>query len=132
MKNDPPAESDRHEQGMKIRRVVLGDVHVDKATAAQTPFDADFQRFIVETAWAGVWSRPGLDLRTRHLITISILAALGRDHELALHLRSIGNTGTTPDDVREALLHVAAYAGIPAANSAVAQAKAIFDSPPKT
>jgi len=131
MTNDFPSDPGRHERGMKIRRTVLGDAHVDKAVAAQTPFDADFQRFIVETAWAGVWARPGLDLRTRHLITISILAALGRDHELALHLRSIGNTGTTPDDVREALLHVAAYAGIPAANSAVAQAKAIFDPPPR-
>ncbi len=116
----------RYERGLAIRRKVLGATHVERATAAQTKFDADFQRFITETAWGAVWSRPGLDLRTRHLITIAILAALGREHELALHLRSIGNTGTTPADVREALLHVAAYAGIPAANSAMACAKEIF------
>lgn len=121
---------DRYAQGMKVRRKVLGGAHVDRASGAQTKFDADFQRFITETAWGAVWSRPGLDLRTRHLITIAILAALGREHELELHLRSIGNTDTTPDDVRELMLHVAAYAGIPAANSAMAQAKQILDARP--
>ena len=126
---------ERYEAGSKVRRKVLGAAHVERATAAQTDFDADFQRFITETAWGSVWARPGLDLRTRHLITIAILAALGREHELALHLKSIRNTGTSEADVREALLHVAAYAGIPAANAAVARAKEIFavsgaDSPP--
>lgn len=113
-------------QGMNTRRRVLGDAHVDRAGAAQTEFDADFQRFITETAWGLVWSRPGLDLRTRHLITVAILAALGREHELALHLRSLPNTGTSPADLREALLHVALYAGIPAANAAIALAKPIL------
>lgn len=113
-------------RGMQVRRKVLGGAHVDRATAAQTDFDADFQRFITETAWGAVWARPGLDLRTRHLITIAILAALGREHELELHLRRIGNTGTTANDVRELMLHVAAYAGIPAANSAMKLAKETF------
>ncbi|MCI0432121.1 MAG: carboxymuconolactone decarboxylase family protein, partial [Gemmatimonadetes bacterium] len=94
--------------------------------AAQTPFDAAFQTFITEAAWGSVWSRPGLDLRTRHLITIAVLAALGREHELALHLRSVAHTGATAEDVREALFHVAVYAGVPAANAAFARAKEIF------
>jgi 4-carboxymuconolactone decarboxylase len=122
----------RFERGLKVRKAVLGAAHVARATAAQTEFDADFQRFVTETAWGAVWSRPGLDRRTRHLITIAILAALGREHELALHLRSIRNTGVSEADVREALLHVAAYAGIPAANAAVARAKEIFAAAAET
>lgn len=125
-KKTSTSAADRHARGLKVRRQVLGAAHVARATAAQTDFDADFQCYITESVWGAVWTRPGLDRRTRHLITIAILAALGREHELALHLRSIGNTGTTPADVREALLHVAAYAGIPAANAAVARAKEIF------
>jgi 4-carboxymuconolactone decarboxylase len=129
---NPPASQpdDRHTRGMKIRRTILGDAHVDRAAAASTPFDADFQRFITETAWGSVWSRPGLDLRTRHLVTISILAALGREQELALHLRSLRGSGTTMEDVREIFFHVAAYAGIPAANAAFALAKPIFEAKP--
>src|SRR5580765_3430666 len=91
-------------RGLKVRRRVLGAAHVARATKEQSDFDADFQRFITETAWGSVWARPGLDLRTRHLITIAILAALGREHELALHFRSIGNTRTTPTDIRETLM----------------------------
>ena len=121
---------DRFARGMKIRRAVLGDAHVDAATQAQTSVDADFQRFITETAWGSVWARPGLDLRTRHLVTIALLAGLGHQHELAMHLRSLRNTDTTLDDVRDVLLHVAIYAGVPAANAAFATAKSIFD--PKT
>jgi 4-carboxymuconolactone decarboxylase len=116
----------KFEQGSQVRRKVLGDAHVERSLANQTDFDADFQRFITETAWGSVWARPGLDHRTRHLVTISILAALGREHELALHLRATVNTGVTPDDVKEALLHVAAYAGIPAANTAFSIAKKVF------
>lgn len=108
---------------MRVRREVLGDAHVDRSMANATPFDADFQRFITEVAWGSVWSRPGLDRRTRSLITIAILAALGRHEELALHLRATANTGATPHDVAEALMHVAVYAGIPAANSAFALAR---------
>lgn len=116
-------------RGRKTRRAVLGAAHVDRAAAAQTGFDADFQTFLTETAWGAVWSRPGLDLRTRHLITIALLAGLGREHELDLHLRSIQSTGTTPAEVREALFHVALYAGLPAANAAFARAKEIFSRP---
>ena len=116
----------KFEQGMKIRREVLGDAHVDRAEANKTEFDADFQRFITETAWGAVWSRPGLDRHTRHLLTIGLLAALGREHELAMHLRATQNTGVTPDEVKEVLLQVAAYAGVPAANSAIAIAKQVF------
>lgn len=115
-----------HEEGMEIRRRVLGDDHVDRATAAATDLDADFQRWITETAWGGVWARPGLDLRARSLISIAILGALNHD-ELELHLRAARNTGVTPEEVREALLHVAVYAGIPAANRAFRVAKQIYE-----
>ena len=108
---------------MAIRRQVLGDEHVDHSLANQTSFDADFQRFITETAWGGVWARPGLDHATRSLLTITILAALGRTQELALHLRATRNTGATPTQIAEALMHVAVYAGVPAANTAFAIAK---------
>ncbi|MCB0226633.1 MAG: 4-carboxymuconolactone decarboxylase, partial [Anaerolineae bacterium] len=103
----------KFEQGMKIRREVLGDAHVDRAEANKTEFDADFQRFITETAWGAVWSRPGLDRHTRHLLTIGLLAGLGKEHELAMHLRATQNTGVTPDEVKEVLLQVAVYAGLP-------------------
>ena len=119
------AES-RYERGMRVRREVLGDAHVDRAAARTTAFDADFQRLITETAWGSVWARPGLDRPTRSLITIAILAALGRGEELALHLRASRNTGATPEQIAEALLHVAIYAGIPAANSAIALAKQVL------
>jgi 4-carboxymuconolactone decarboxylase len=114
--------------GTRVRRAVLGDAHVDRAEAAATPFDAPFQRFITETAWGTLWADETLDRRTRSLITIAILAALGRHEELALHLRATTNTGATPDEVRAALMHVAVYAGVPAANSAFAAAKAILAS----
>ena len=117
---------DKFEQGMKIRRSVLGNAHVDRAEANKTPFDADFQQFITETAWGTVWSRPGLDRKTRHLLTIAMMAALGKEHELALHIRATQNTGVTPDEVKEVLLQVAIYAGVPAANTAMAIDKRIY------
>jgi 4-carboxymuconolactone decarboxylase len=116
----------KFEQGMQVRRAVLGDAHVNRAEANKTNFDADFQRFITETAWGSVWARPGLARKTRHLLTIGLLAALGQEHELAMHIRATANTGVTPDDVKEVLLQVAIYAGIPAANSAVAVAKKVY------
>src|SRR5574341_1148359 len=116
---------DRYEQGMKLRRAVLGDRHVDAAEANKTEFDADFQRFITEMACGSVWMRPGLERRTRHLVTITILAALGKEHELAMHLRASENTGVTQGDVKEALLQVAVYAGVSAANTAFAIAKRV-------
>lgn len=116
----------KFEQGMKIRREVLGDAHVDRAEANKTDFDADFQRFITETAWGAIWSRPGLERKTRHLLTIGLLAALGQEHELAMHLRATQNTGVTAEEVKEVLLQVAIYAGIPAANSAIRIAKQVY------
>ncbi len=116
----------KYEEGMRVRRAVLGDEYVDRAEANKTPFDADFQRFITETAWGSVWARPGLDRKTRHLLTIAMLAALGREHELEVHLRATRNTGVTPNEVKEVLLQVAVYAGIPAANSASAIAKKVY------
>src|SRR5438105_14656290 len=113
----------RYDIGMKVRKEVLGSEHVERALAHTTEFDADFQRFITEYAWGGVWARPDLDRRTRSLVTIAILAALGRE-ELALHLRASRNTGATPQEIAEVLLHVAVYAGVPAANAAFAHAKA--------
>jgi len=112
------------EKGMRTRREVLGDEHVDRAGEDTTDLDNDFQRWITETAWGGVWSRPGLDKRTRSLITIAILAASGRE-ELALHVRAAKQTGATFDEIAEALMHVAVYAGIPAAHSAFEVVKEI-------
>ena len=121
-----PGES-RLDAGLRVRRAVLGDAHVDRARSAQTGFDAPFQRFITEVAWGTLWAGPELDRRTRSLVTIGLLAALGRHEELALHLRASRNTGATPEEIRETLLHVAVYAGVPAANSAIALAKTILD-----
>lgn len=115
----------RYEEGMRVRREVLGAEHVARAQEQTTALDADFQRFITETAWGSVWARPDLDRRTRSLVTIGILAALGRE-ELALHLRASRNTGATPREIAEVLLHVALYAGIPAANAAFAEAKRVL------
>lgn len=116
----------RFERGQEVRREVLGADHVARAAAAATPFDADFQRFITETAWGSVWARPGLDRRTRSLITIAILASLNRREELEMHLRASKNTNTPPEEVAEALLHVAVYAGVPAAHAAFEVAKAVL------
>ena len=114
------------ERGMKVRRAVLGDEHVNSAEANKTAFDADFQQFITETAWGGVWTRPGLDHRTRHLITLAMLAALGKEHELALHIRATQNTGVTEEELKEVLMQVAIYAGVPAANTAFSIAKTVY------
>lgn len=119
-------DQDRYTTGMAIRRAVLGDAHVDRAEVNQTPFDADFQRFITETAWGTVWARPGLERKTRHLLTIALLAALGKENELAMHIRATRNTGVTPEELKEVFLQVAVYAGVPAANAAFAIAKKVF------
>ncbi len=118
--------SDRHKTGMATRRAVLGDKHVDAASAAITDLDADFQTLITETAWGALWSRPGISRRERSMITIALLAALGHHDEVAMHIRAIRNTGATLADIREALLHVAVYAGVPAANAAFKIAKKIY------
>lgn len=113
----------RHAQGMETRRKVLGDAHVDRAVANTTAFDADFQTLITESAWGTLWSNDTLSLRERSLVTLSLLAALGHHEELAMHVRATANTGASAEDIREALLHVAIYAGVPAANTAIKIAK---------
>ena len=118
----------RYDIGMKVRKEVLGSEYVERASARSTAFDADFQRFITEEAWGSVWARPDLDRRTRSLVTIAILAVLGRE-ELAVHLRASRNTGVDPHEIAEVLLHVAVYAGVPAANAAFSVAKKEFDQP---
>lgn len=120
------APPDRYAAGMATRRRVLGDAHVDRAEAAKTAFDADFQQMITETAWGNVWARDTITPRERSMLTIALLAGLGNDHELALHIRATANTGASPRDVMEALLHVAIYAGVPRANHAIRIAKETF------
>ena len=117
---------DRFKKGMALRKSVLGAEHVDRAEANKTEFDADYQRYITENAWGTIWTRPGLDKKTRHMLTIAMLAALGKNDELAMHVRATRNTGVTPEELREVLLHVSVYAGVPAANSAFAIAKRVY------
>ncbi len=115
------------DDGMATRRHVLGDAHVDRAEAAKTPFDAPFQALITDAAWGHVWSRGTISLRERSMLTIALLAGLGNDHELAMHIRATRRTGASETDVMEALLHVAIYAGVPRANHAIKIAKETFD-----
>ena len=110
--------------GLAVRRRVLGEAHVKRSIENATEFDKDFQELMTRHAWGDIWTRPGLDHRTRSLITIAMLAALGRNEELELHVRATRNTGATADDVKEVLMQVAIYAGIPAANAAFRIAKA--------
>ena len=112
----------RYEIGMKVRKEILGSEYVEQALARSTEFDADFQHYITETAWGSVWASPDLDRRTRSLVTIAILAALGRE-ELVVHLRGSRNIGVDPKEIAEVLMHVAVYAGVPAANAAFGVAK---------
>jgi 3-oxoadipate enol-lactonase/4-carboxymuconolactone decarboxylase len=121
----PPVDN-FYEAGMQVRRAVLGDAHVARAEAAKTPLDSDFQAFITRTAWGSVWTRPGLDRRTRSLLTIAMMASLGHEEELKLHLRATRHTGASPADVAEVLMQVAVYAGVPAANAAFRHAKQIL------
>ena len=113
-------------RGMTIRRRVLGDAHVDRAEAARTDFDAPFQALITDAAWGHVWARETISLRERSMLTIALLAGLGNDHELAMHIRATRRTGASEADVMEALLHVAIYAGVPRANHAIKIAKETF------
>jgi 4-carboxymuconolactone decarboxylase len=117
---------DRFEKGMALRKSVLGAEHVERAEAGKTEFDADYQRYITESAWGTIWARPGLDKKTRHMLTIAMLAALGKHDELAMHIRATRNTGVTQEELKEVLLHVSVYAGVPAANSAFAIAKRVY------
>ena len=119
----PSSRSD----GERIRREVLGDEHVDRAQARQTPFTAPFQDFITRYAWGGVWSRPGLDRRTRSAITLAALTATRSEGELELHVRAALRNGLTPEEIAEVLLHTAVYAGVPAANAAFAVAQRVLE-----
>ena len=115
--------SEEHERGMRVRREVLGDEHVDGAIERTTPFTADFQDLITRYAWGEIWSRPGLDRRMRSAITLTALVALGRDEELAMHVRAALRNGLTEDEIKEVLLQSAIYCGVPAANAAFAIAQ---------
>jgi 4-carboxymuconolactone decarboxylase len=119
-------DTERHEAGMRIRRSVLGDEHVKRAEAAKSDFDADFQDLITRYAWGEIWTRPGLPLHTRSLLTIGLMVALNRGDELRMHLRAAANNGVTVAEIREVLLHCAVYCGVPAANAAFHAAKEVL------
>jgi 4-carboxymuconolactone decarboxylase len=113
---------DRYEEGMRVRREVLGDEHVDRATTTATDFTKPFQEYITRAAWGEAWTRPGLDRKTRSCITLAILTALRAENEIPMHVRAAIRNGLTPEEILEVLIHTAVYAGVPAANSAVALA----------
>ena len=117
---------DAYDRGMAVRREVLGDEHVDAALAGTTPFTAPFQEFITKMAWGEVWGRDGLDRRARSMVTLAVLTALGRQEELAMHVRAARRNGLTAAEIGEVLLHTAVYAGVPAANSAFAIAQRVL------
>ncbi len=119
--------SDRYRQGIATRRAVLADAHVDRAERAKSGFDLPFQDLITEAAWGHVWSRPNWSKRERSIVTIALLAALGHWDEVAMHVRATKNTGASREDIGEAMLHVAIYAGVPAANHAIRIVKQVFD-----
>jgi 4-carboxymuconolactone decarboxylase len=118
---------DAHERGMKVRREVLGDAHVDEAVARTTGFTADFQDLITRYAWGEIWARPGLDRRTRSAITLTALIAAGRMDELPMHVRAALRNGLSEDEIKEVLLQTAVYCGVPAANTAFAVAARVLD-----
>ena len=114
------------ERGLEVRKEVLGRAHVESALGSATPFTEEFQTLLTEFGWGAVWSRPGLPRKTRSMLTIAMLAALGRHEELELHVRATPNTGVSQDEVKEILLQVAIYAGVPAANSAFQGARGAY------
>ncbi len=118
---------DRYEQGMRVRREVLGDAHVDRAVANTTEFTAPFQEFITQYAWGTIWTRDHIDRRSRSMITLAVLTALGREHEIAMHVRAAIGNGLTREEIGEVLLHTAVYAGVPASNRAFAIAQQALD-----
>jgi 4-carboxymuconolactone decarboxylase len=120
--SDEP-DPDLHAAGMRVRREVLGDEHVDRASARATRFSQPFQDYITRSAWGEVWTRPGLDRRTRSAVTLAVLAALRAEDELAMHVRAAIANGLSPGEIAEVLLHTGVYAGVPQANSAFAVAE---------
>ena len=123
--------SDRYQNGLKTRTEVLGKAHVDRATARATDFDREFQRQITEYCWNDIWNRPGLERKTRSMLNIAMLASLGREDEFKLHVRASRNTGVTRDEIKEILMQVAIYAGVPAANTAFRLAREVFEQADK-
>ena len=119
-------EQERFENGLEVRRAVLGDAHVDRSLARRNEFNEEFQALITRYAWGEIWTRPGLSRHTRSLLTIGLMVALNRSEEFKLHLRAAFNNGVTRDEIREVLLHCAIYAGVPAANSAFHMAEEVF------
>ncbi|MEO6827075.1 MAG: 4-carboxymuconolactone decarboxylase [Microbacteriaceae bacterium] len=119
-------DTERYENGMRVRRAVLGDEHVDRANAAKTEFTDDFQDFITRYAWGDIWSRPGLDRRIRSAVTITALVAHGHFDELAMHIRAAITNGLSQDEVKEIILQSGVYCGVPAANSAFRVAQQVF------
>jgi 4-carboxymuconolactone decarboxylase len=117
---------DKHTRGMEVRRSVLGEAHVDRTEANKTAFDEDYQKLITESAWGSVWTREGLSKRERSLLVVAFMTALGHHDELAMHIRATANTGASLDDIKEVLLMAAIYAGVPAANAAIAVAKRTY------
>jgi len=122
----PTTDDQRRDAGMRVRREVLGDAHVDRAVAGVTPLTADFQDFITRVAWGDLWQRPGLTRRERSMLTLAITAALRHWDEFALHVRAAVTNGLTDEEIAEVCLHTAVYAGVPAANHALAVAKPIL------
>ena len=120
-------EDELYQRGMEARREVLGDAHVNRALANATEFTAPWQDFITKHAWGAVWTRDGLDRRTRSVITLTALTALGRENEIAMHVRAALGNGLTQEEIGEVLIHTAVYAGVPAANAAFAIAQGVFD-----
>lgn len=120
------AHDDAYERGMKVRRAVLGDDHVDRAEAARNPFTDAFQDLVTRYAWGGVWAREGLTRPTRSLITLALMVAQGREAELKMHVRGALRNGVTRDEIREVLLHCGVYCGLPAANAAFAACEEVF------
>ncbi|KIT15217.1 4-carboxymuconolactone decarboxylase [Jannaschia aquimarina] len=118
--------TDRYDQGMKTRRAVLGDAHVDRATATTHAFDAPFQRMITEGAWGTLWADETIPARERSMLTLAVLAATGNFDEIAMHVRATARTGASREDVMQAFLHAAVYAGVPRANRAIAIAKEVY------
>ena len=120
-------DDELYRPGMEVRRAVLGDAHVDRASAAATDFTAPWQEFITRHAWGAVWTREGLDRRTRSAVTLAVLTALGRENEIAMHVRAALGNGLTREEIAEVLIHTAIYAGVPTANAAFTIAQGVFD-----
>ena len=119
-------ERDRYETGMKVRRAVLGDAHVDRTLTRRNDFNSEFQELITRYAWGEIWTRPGLPRHTRSLLTVAMMVALNRADEFRLHVRAAFNNGVTRDEIREVLLQAAIYCGVPAANTAFHLAEEVF------